>query len=381
MEHSYYKDRVSAWIDQELPPYEQEALTQHIAECDECRALAEELRQVYRLVDENSEISGGDDYWEELALRTEARIGINQKSNVTSLSKARAYKSSGLGWKIAAVAASVAVLTFVGWHRQDIFQDLFNQETAPAERMKVVSPPPPSDTIGVTRQTQQGAAEPAAAAEKKEIAPKKKPSLGEAAGTEGYRQTSPSTSPSVNRAAPVPAPVSDEAEKRAAMPAPVQEKPKAEATPVKTATEKAKPSSQDQLDELKDRLMKQALNLQPQSAAPSEFAARSDSLAVDQEHESPVTRWRGVRDSLLAIYPLEEKAPGRKGKGKRVSSTMSSASRPDSLIADCLFNLASVTEDSAEFDQCVRQLTVLEASSTNPAVKRYLDAVLGLRKK
>ena len=41
MDHSYFKDRVSAYYDRDLPPYELQALEEHLKECAECRNLSQ----------------------------------------------------------------------------------------------------------------------------------------------------------------------------------------------------------------------------------------------------------------------------------------------------------------------------------------------------
>jgi hypothetical protein len=380
MDHSYYKDRVSAWIDQELPPYEQEALTQHIAECEECRALADRLRQVYKLVDDHNDIGGSDEYWEELARKTEARIGINQAENVTDLSIARTTRPSGLVWKIAAVAASLVALTFIGLHRQEIFQDIFNQETVPTATQRPAPALPKADTSAIGGQTKEQISEPSAVTEDREVQLKKEAQT-EAAGAveEAEPEAAPQAAPEVKRSAPPPTTAADEGVTKVAVPAPVKEKPTTVPTPVRPPVEEPKTSPEQYIDKLKDHLS-EAVKPQTQSFAAPNAQQPVDSAASESDQVDQLAHWRRLRDSLLAIYPIAETKGVRKGRRTRVGGT-SAASRPDSLIAACLFNVARFTKDSAEYDQSIRQLTALKKSSSDPAVGRYLDSALKLKQK
>src|SRR3989304_8185410 len=119
MNHSYFSDRISAFKDGALPPYEQAAIAEHLKQCNQCRAALAKLEKLDRLVDERSGLDGRD-YWEDLAQRTEHRIGL-EETRVTDIRPAG--RGWGLGWKWISVAASVAILTFIGLHQSDIFRD------------------------------------------------------------------------------------------------------------------------------------------------------------------------------------------------------------------------------------------------------------------
>lgn len=59
MDHSYFRDRVSAYMDQNLPAMEQELLTHHVEKelCPECNRLLQELRAVDGMVSKHSGLS------------------------------------------------------------------------------------------------------------------------------------------------------------------------------------------------------------------------------------------------------------------------------------------------------------------------------------
>jgi len=63
MDHSYYKDRLSAYCDRELTGEEYEVVRLHVESCPECRAALAEYEKLERLVDSNRAL-GESDYWE-----------------------------------------------------------------------------------------------------------------------------------------------------------------------------------------------------------------------------------------------------------------------------------------------------------------------------
>ncbi len=118
MDHGYFKDRISGYLDSELRDYEMEAMRRHLEECAECRGIYEDLRKLDLLVERHSGLDG-DDYWEAQAQKIEARLGVDAGPEVTNIAGKRGW---GFGWKLAAVAASVGVLTFIGLHQTEILK-------------------------------------------------------------------------------------------------------------------------------------------------------------------------------------------------------------------------------------------------------------------
>ena len=130
MDHGYFKDRISAFYDRSLKPEEQAVVEEHLRECEECRKLLEDFKKLDALVEKHSGLDG-DDYWEKSARRIESQLGGEDATEVVEISRSRGW---GLAWKLVAVAASVAILTVVGLHRDDIW------EKAEPEKEKITAP-------------------------------------------------------------------------------------------------------------------------------------------------------------------------------------------------------------------------------------------------
>ena len=74
MEHSFFKDRLSAYFDNELPPQEKQVVEQHLRDCVECRAELTKLRQLEDAVNRHAGLADTD-YWEKSAQKIESRLG------------------------------------------------------------------------------------------------------------------------------------------------------------------------------------------------------------------------------------------------------------------------------------------------------------------
>lgn len=119
MDHGYFKDRISAFYDNNLKPEERIVIEEHLKECEECRKLLEEFEKLDRLVEEHSQLDG-EEYWEESARKIEKSLGFDKETQVTEIAPSRWF---GLTWKLVAVAASVVFLTVVGIHRNEIWHE------------------------------------------------------------------------------------------------------------------------------------------------------------------------------------------------------------------------------------------------------------------
>jgi hypothetical protein len=134
MDHAYYKDRISAYFDGALPPYEQKAVEDHLAQCAECREILEKFRALDSLVAEKSGL-GESDYWEQQAQATEQRLGIGQ-TEVTHVRPTRAWQ--GLTWKLTAAAASIAVVGVIGFYSWESIRE--KTERPPVEMAPSIPP-------------------------------------------------------------------------------------------------------------------------------------------------------------------------------------------------------------------------------------------------
>jgi len=130
MDHGYFKDRISAFYDRSLKPEEQAVVEEHLRECEECRKLLDDFKKLDALVEKHNGLDG-EDYWEESARRIESQLGGEEGTEVTEVSRSGRW---GLAWKLIAVAASVALLTVVGLHRDDIWE-----QTGP-EKEEITAP-------------------------------------------------------------------------------------------------------------------------------------------------------------------------------------------------------------------------------------------------
>jgi hypothetical protein len=134
MDHEYYRDRVSAYVDGALPPYEQMALEEHIAQCAECRALLEKLRKLEAMVQDSSAL-GESDYWEGQAQKIETRLGLGQ-TEVMRIGPTRSWR--GLGWKLTAAAASIVVVGVIGFYS---WESIRERTDRPSVQMAPSLPP------------------------------------------------------------------------------------------------------------------------------------------------------------------------------------------------------------------------------------------------
>jgi len=142
MDHSYYRDKISAYVDNELSPQEREIVQQHISECQECRNLLAELEKLDRFVQQRSQLAG-EEYWERSAQKIEQRLGFTGETKVTDITPSR-WK--GLVPKLAAVAASIAVLGFIALYERDILKEVSppGMKTTESPQMELDKKPPPT---------------------------------------------------------------------------------------------------------------------------------------------------------------------------------------------------------------------------------------------
>jgi hypothetical protein len=115
MDHTYYRDKISAYFDGALEAQERELIRRHIEECADCRSLLERLNSFDRVINEKSGLSG-DEYFESLAQKIESRISLPRERVVD----VRSLRWRSFGWKISAAAASILlVATFAYYQLED----------------------------------------------------------------------------------------------------------------------------------------------------------------------------------------------------------------------------------------------------------------------
>ncbi len=114
MDHNYYKERISAYADNSLPPYEQMAVQEHIESCAECREALGKILKLSAWVERETNLRG-DDYFEKQAQKIEARLGLAQ----TEITPIRKKSWQGLEWKLTSVAATIALVGIVVYLSKD----------------------------------------------------------------------------------------------------------------------------------------------------------------------------------------------------------------------------------------------------------------------
>lgn len=112
MDHSYYRDKISAYFDGALEAQERELIRRHLEDCEECQSLLERLTRLKEVIDEKSGL-GGDEYFENLAQKIESRIAT-PREKVVDVSHFR-WKS--YWWKVSAAAASVLLVGTIGYYQ------------------------------------------------------------------------------------------------------------------------------------------------------------------------------------------------------------------------------------------------------------------------
>ena len=140
MEHSYFKDRISAFHDNELKHEEERMIAEHLETCSECQQLLEKLRKFDGMVEKHSGLAD-DEYWEKSARKIEAAIG--GESVETEVTEVEPSSWKGLGWKLAGVAASLAVIAFIALYEGEISDKVREDMPPDARAMRITLPPSP----------------------------------------------------------------------------------------------------------------------------------------------------------------------------------------------------------------------------------------------
>ncbi|MCH9025067.1 MAG: zf-HC2 domain-containing protein, partial [candidate division Zixibacteria bacterium] len=139
MEHSYYKDKLSAYFDSALEVQEMELLRRHLEGCAECRELLEKLSSLSQKIEELSGLNENE-YFDSLAAKIDNRIAVTD-SKVVELPR-KEFHRFGFGWKIGAVAASfmlIATVTYYQWQdHESILDEIIQQSTKPAQSVEVL---------------------------------------------------------------------------------------------------------------------------------------------------------------------------------------------------------------------------------------------------
>ncbi len=373
MNHEYFRDRVSAYFDKSLPPQEQLAMEQHVADCPECQALLEKFSKLDQLVQQKGDLSGGD-YWEQAAQRIEKRLGKQEQTNVTDISRGRWY--SGMKWKIAAVAASAILLIYVGYHEHEIYRP----RPLEAPSLPSVSNPPTETLSGGASQKPADATKPVQKDEelsqkrdqlqpsenykqstKDRIAVKRAENEVRAKTETGGKQEMPAPQPSSKVALPPPATAAIQQSSKA--PQVVSDSMVAG---YKSVTEDLSMSADAQSAVVKAKAAPQAVSMADN--------ALKRGVVPDDSTAEQLGSLRKTRDSLLALGPSTETSTTAKlnmpsiSQGLVKGQAKPRASRKDDrelkLIQTC-YSIATLTKDTTEYNQVVGIIEKTAADSSS----------------
>lgn len=128
MNHSYFIDRLSAFHDRDLPAQELQIVEEHVRTCPDCQEQLVRFNRLETFVKVHMPLKD-DAYWEQLAHRTEQRLGFTA-GTATPVS-AKPSRITPL-WRYAALAASVVLVGFIGLHYSDIMTGVEKKSSTPA---------------------------------------------------------------------------------------------------------------------------------------------------------------------------------------------------------------------------------------------------------
>jgi hypothetical protein len=385
MDDAWYRDRLSAYADNQLPLDERQAVDEHLARNAESRAILEQIVRFKQFADAHGDLDDTE-YFEESARAIEQRLGLIDQPKIAHIARPR---YAGLGWKIAAVAASIAVLTFIGLHTDQIGQML---RSSPTDQMSET--PRPGRATDQARQIREQPAqtEQPAPAESFDVTTDEtqKDNNIEANRLSGRidEDSRAAASGGAGEVPPQSVPESADSEKLAVQKVPEIQSdrvavdpdrrkvaaaaPKLErvpeltdSTPAKraekrtertSAREQSQPGPLDQLSQAAQALTKQG---QDASATHSLIKSRpkpADSGPVESEQSMDV--WRARRDSLLPIYLVMTRDTSVSGRHAveaaakaRLNAGEYSLPEVERELLDCWFNIARRSPAPAERDE------------------------------
>jgi hypothetical protein len=376
MDHAYFRDKVSAYHDRELPAQEQEMLEQHVASCPECQKLLAELERLDSLIAEKIDL-GESDYWEKSAQKIEEKLGFTETAKITPVPTSRWDR--GMVWKLSAVAASVALLVFIGINKDSIMK----QPTEPPALMDVKPPTdsdaesynvqPKSDSVDA-RQEIQSLSVPAQ--ENRPVEQKKS-----AVGKTDEKDKVVIRGGRSNKDAIV---IDSNVQRLPAEPDAVIQKLPTETPKTESREESEAPAPASKvagaLDELKTVDQK----------------AEAESIVLAEEVTTDLSHWRAVRDSFATSLEKPKESLAQKygvtklrtdDRQKKSAAALTQPTGKDLSIAkarylEACYQIALLTEDATEYQKS-RGILVTESQSTDSTIaasaKDYLSKLAASR--
>jgi len=113
-----FTEVAAAWLDGEAPPEKRAAIGEHLAGCDECARLLEDLAAVDRAVKEQPAAERAESDWEDFNRKLMVRIAMDGRAKRAPGAK---RSSRVLRWsaRLAAAAAALVVAGWVGFSLKD----------------------------------------------------------------------------------------------------------------------------------------------------------------------------------------------------------------------------------------------------------------------
>jgi hypothetical protein len=154
MDERYFKDKISAYLDNELSPQERSIVDEYIRTHPEAQELLARLESLKRVSKGNMPLGGDDLYWERNARKIESAIGA-AKTEAPITTESSSWQNH---WgKLTAVAASAVILFFIATNRDEVEKKALpppalqldgaskssSDTTAPIELMPLMEKPTP----------------------------------------------------------------------------------------------------------------------------------------------------------------------------------------------------------------------------------------------
>lgn len=351
MDHDFYKEKISAYFDGELKDELAVMVAEHLKECQECRMELEKLQQLKEFIEENSELSESE-YWEKSAQRIESAIGADEKVK-TIVTDIKPVSWKGLGWKLATVAASIALITFIAIYEKDMSDEMY-ELTEPDSIL--LNQPTTTDATSnqfENREVQEKPSETLEEFENKSI-----PEVN------GYTEISKEEKIDQVKLRGV---ITEEINLKSQTPSLLV----AEEAPEKDDTN-SEVAGSDKIQVISNRIKESEKQL---SAEQTQELA-TDELKLTDESGKPITLtgWQNKRDEILSslnkIDRLEIKQSYAKSK---TSNRASSASiQPDQVLVllECYYNIAILTSDALEYNKSVEEIKKYSVSKNEEYKKQ-----------
>lgn len=117
MDESYFKDKISAYLDNELSAEERVIVEEYIRAHPDAQEQLARLAALKKVSDRHLSLGGDDLYWERNARKIESAIGAVSAEKVSAPQKSEWMRH---WWKLTAVAASVGILFFIATNKDEI---------------------------------------------------------------------------------------------------------------------------------------------------------------------------------------------------------------------------------------------------------------------